>query len=213
MRTSLEANYQSHHQSKRRGGFAILEKERGELFRNLIGSGKDVLDLGCRDGVLTRYFTEHNRVTGADIDSVALQVAQSSLGIQTLHFDIQSDTWPVNPASFDVVAAGELLEHVYFPEQVIAKIRDIIRPGGVFVGSVPHAFALKNRLKYALAVKRGTPLEDPMHINHFSWKEMEALLAKYFTYVRLIPLGNNHLGLKTAMPSLFAYGIAFQCTK
>ena len=117
MSNTLENVYREHHHGRRRGGFAILEKERGELFNKLVGKGKKVLDLGCRDGVLTKYFTEGNDVTGADIDSQALEEAGRNLGIKTIHFDIQDEQWPIEPNSFDVVVAGELLEHVYFPEK------------------------------------------------------------------------------------------------
>src|SRR3989338_6896129 len=103
MTQSLEQNYQKHHSDRRRGGFAILEKERGALFKKLVGTGKKVLDLGCRDGVITKYFIESNDVTAADIDSAALENIQKNLGVKTLHFDIQSDSWPVQPESFDMV--------------------------------------------------------------------------------------------------------------
>src|SRR3989338_2279364 len=115
MTQSLEQNYQKHHSDRRRGGFAILEKERGVLFKKLVGTGKKVLDLGCRDGVITKYFVEGNDVTGADIDSSSLKNVQKNFGIEILHFDVQSDDWPIQSESFDVVVAGELLEHLYFP--------------------------------------------------------------------------------------------------
>src|SRR3989344_3980368 len=99
----LENIYQEHHRGKRRGGFAMLEKERGALFKKLIGTGKKVLDLGCRDGVITKYFVEGNDVTGADIDSEALKNVQKNFGIEILHFDVQSDDWPIQSESFDVV--------------------------------------------------------------------------------------------------------------
>ena len=178
MTQSLEQNYQKHHSDRRRGGFAILEKERGVLFKKLVGTGKKVLDLGCRDGVITKYFVEGNDVTGADIDSSSLESINKNLGVKTLHLDIQSDSWPIQPESFDAVVAGELLEHLYFPAEVVARVNKILKPGGLFVGSVPNAYALKNRIKYLFAIKRGTPLEDPMHINQFSWQELEEILNK-----------------------------------
>lgn len=213
MSNTLENVYREHHHSKRRGRFAILEKERGELFQKLIGQEKKVLDLGCRDGVITKYFIKDNDVTGNDIDSEALAEAGHSLGIKTLHFDIQDGKWPVEPNSFDVVVAGELLEHVYFPEKVIQKVSEILKPGGYFIGSVPHAFALKNRVRYLFNIKKGTPLEDAMHVNHFAWNEFKSLLAGSFKEVTLYPLGRSYGGLKSKIPALFAYAIAFKARK
>src|SRR3989344_3665808 len=209
MTQSLEQNYQKHHSDRRRGGFAILEKERGVLFKKLVGTGKKVLDLGCRDGVITKYFVEGNDVTGADIDSSSLESINKNLGVKTLHLDIQSDSWPIQPESFDAVVAGELLEHLYFPAEVVARVNKILKPGGLFVGSVPNAFALKNRLKYLFAIKRGTPLEDPMHINQFSWQELRSILNRNFTEVKLYPLGKKYFGLAEKFPALLAHSIAF----
>jgi len=213
MTQSLEQNYQKHHSDRRRGGFAILEKERGVLFKKLVGTGKKVLDLGCRDGVITKYFVEGNDVTGADIDSSSLESINKNLGVKTLHLDIQSDSWPIQPESFDAVVAGELLEHLYFPAEVVARVNKILKPGGLFVGSVPNAYALKNRIKYLFAIKRGTPLEDPMHINQFSWQELEEILKSNFTGVKLYPLGNPHHGFTGKFPAFLAHSIAFYAKK
>lgn len=209
----LEEVYKKHHSDRRREGFAILEKERGVLFKKFIGTGKKVLDLGCRDGVITKYFIEGNDVVGVDIDSAALENIQRNLSIEALHFDVQSDNWLVQPESFDVVVAGELLEHVYFPEEIVQKINKILKSGGLFIGSVPNAFALKNRIKYLFAVKRGTPLEDPMHINQFSWQELRELLGSNFKDIELFPLGKKYFGLTDKFPGLLAHSIAFCARK
>ena len=209
MTDTLENVYREHHHDKKRGGFAILEKERGALFKKLVGTGKKILDLGCRDGVITKYFVEGNNVTGVDIDSAALESIQKNFGIKTTHLDVQLENWPIQPESFDIVVAGELLEHVYFPAKVIAKVSRILKFGGLFVGSVPNAFALKNRIKYLFAVKSGTPLEDPMHINQFSWQELRSILNRNFTEVKLYPLGKKYFGLAEKFPALLSHSIAF----
>lgn len=213
MGQSLEQVYKKHHDDRRRSGFAILEKERGALFKKLVGTGKKVLDLGCRDGVITKYFVEGNDVTGADIDSGSLESINKNLGIKTLHLDIHSDNWPIQSESFDVAVAGELLEHLYFPAEVVARVSKILKPGGLFIGSVPNAFALKNRIKYLFAIKRGTPLKDPMHINQFSWRELGEILNISFSEVKLFPLGKKHYGLTDKFPALLAHSIAFSARK
>jgi 2-polyprenyl-3-methyl-5-hydroxy-6-metoxy-1,4-benzoquinol methylase len=213
MNSSLENVYREHHHGKRRGGFASLEKERGELFKKLVGKGKKVLDIGCRDGVLTKYFIEGNDVTGTDIDSVVLEEAARSLGIKTVHFDLQEDQWPIEPNSFDAVVAGELLEHVYFPEKVIEKVHTVLKSGGVFVGSVPNAFSLINRVRLFMGKKAGTPLKDPMHINHFKLSELEAIFKRHFSQVEFFGLGNKHFGLRDYSPNFFSYSLAFRTSK
>ena len=73
---SLQKLYQSHHKSGSRLHQSLLETVRGELLSRWIGKDKKVLDLGCRDGTLTRHFVNKNQVTGADIDVDALKFAK-----------------------------------------------------------------------------------------------------------------------------------------
>ena len=152
---STEDLYRYHHRINAREGFSIIEQERGLLFRRLIGTGKKILDIGCRDGTLTRHFLEGNDVTGADTDSRALARA-AERGIRTVQFDFNDADWPLQPESFDVVVAAEVIEHLYFPERVLGRIVKLLKPGGVLVGSVPNAFSLKCRLRYLFGSKRGT---------------------------------------------------------
>ena len=81
----LKLIYSNHHKEKQRLGFIFGGEERGLLFTEWIGSGKFILDVGCRDGSLTKYFLSGNQVIGADIDSEALQLAERDLGIQTIY--------------------------------------------------------------------------------------------------------------------------------
>ncbi|OGN41700.1 MAG: hypothetical protein A2606_02675 [Candidatus Yanofskybacteria bacterium RIFOXYD1_FULL_42_10] len=208
-----EQIYHRHHQERRRESFAIFETERGKLFKALIGTGKKILDLGCRDGIITKYFAEGNDVIGADIDAGALEKAKSALNIKTVHFDLNQTIWPLENNYFDVVVAAEIIEHLFFPNVVLGRISKFIKPGGMIIGSVPNAFSIKCRLKYALADKRGTPLQDPMHINQFSWREFKNLLKNNFSQVNLFPLGKKYYGLAGVFPGLLVHSIAFSARK
>jgi 2-polyprenyl-3-methyl-5-hydroxy-6-metoxy-1,4-benzoquinol methylase len=147
-------------------------------------------------------------VTGADIDTHALARAADSLGIRTVRMDFNAQQWPLQPASFDVVVAAEVLEHLFHPAAVLDRIASLLRSDGMLVGSVPNAFSLKCRLRYLMAKKRGTPLADPMHINQFGWHEFRRLLHGTFANVRLYPLGRWER-LTRFSPSLFSFGIGF----
>lgn len=207
----LETVYQAHH--KRRGdGFAILLKERGAFLRKHIGTGKNILDIGCRDGQLTREYMKGNTVTGADIDSGALARAKE-LGVETVHADLNGD-WSFTTDSFDVVVACEFLEHIYFPSVIFEKVEKVLKSGGKFVGTVPHAYSLQSRIKFLLGIKRGTPLEDPTHINHFTFKEFKNLLADRFDLVEItghVPA--RYKLFSKVFPTLFIHDIMFAVKK
>jgi 2-polyprenyl-3-methyl-5-hydroxy-6-metoxy-1,4-benzoquinol methylase len=189
MNESLKNIYETHHTTRREEGFSIMKGERGELLKSLIGRGKNVLDIGCRDGSLTQFFVEGNEVTGIDIDEQALAKAHKNLGIKVGSVDLNGDWKELSQQKFDVVVAGEVLEHVYYPDEISKKVKAHLTDSGVFIGSVPNAFNLKNRLRYAMGSKKHTPLSDPTHINHFTAKEMKEILQKHFSKVEVRGLG------------------------
>jgi 2-polyprenyl-3-methyl-5-hydroxy-6-metoxy-1,4-benzoquinol methylase len=206
--SSIQQIYESHHASKRSQGFSIMEKERGELLKKYVGTGKKVLDIGCRDGALTKWFTEGNDVLGVDVDTVSMKRAEEHLGIKTQFVDLNGDWSELAGQQFDVITAGEILEHLYYPEKVIAKVKNHLNPQGVFLGSIPNAYNLKNRLRYLTGKKRGTPLDDPTHITQFSAPELEKLLKDNFAEVKIFGLG-RYQKLSQLNPNLFAFDLFF----
>jgi SAM-dependent methyltransferase len=168
--------YGDHHRSHERGGFVFCGNERTPIFRQAVGTGKHVLDLGCRTGVLTSAFLDGNDVVGVDVDREALREARRR-GIETVWADVDEGL-PLADESFDAVVAGELLEHVRFPERVVEEVRRLLRPGGLFVGSVPNSYRLKSRLRF---LRGGTPqyMEDPTHLRMLNGRDMERLLSGF----------------------------------
>ena len=207
MSRALEAIYTSHHESTRGRGFVLMQEERGKFLREHITPGARVLDIGCRDGALTaEYLSTAGSVLGLDIDQGALRLAAEK-GIETKHVDL-NDALGVEPHAFDHVVAAEVIEHLYYPAEVFRKIAEALKPGGTLLGTVPNAFSLRHRLRYVMLEKRGTPLSDPTHINHFTVKELRSLLAEHFIDVEIIGAGRMGL-LAERLPQEFAFDLFF----
>src|SRR5919198_4997654 len=131
--------YEAHHRRSRSPHFIFGGPERAEIFRRYVGGpGRRVLDLGCRYGTLTVHYAPGNDVLGVDIDRHALAHA-AELGINVAWADVE-EPLPLDDNAFDVVVAGELLEHIRDPHALIQEVRRVLRPSGIFVGSVPNAF-------------------------------------------------------------------------
>jgi 2-polyprenyl-3-methyl-5-hydroxy-6-metoxy-1,4-benzoquinol methylase len=173
-----------------------------------VGVGKKVLDLGCRDGALTRHFLSGNTVEGVEIDAQAARQTREQLGIVVHECNLHESWGALGEKMYDVVVAGEVLEHLYYPERIIGEVRKRLTEGGIFVLTVPNAFSLKNRLRLLCARKKGTSLEDPTHINHFTVSEMHHLLKKKFSHVEVYGLG-RYRKLATWFPQWFAFDVLF----
>ena len=207
---SLKNIYESHHRNNRPENYSVLEKERADFFSDVLGKGKKILDIGCRNGVLTKHFMKGNDVLGVDIDEMSLSALSRDFGIRTIPMDLNGDWKELEKEKFDAIVAGEILEHLYYPEQVTEKIADHLVSSGIFVGSVPNAFSVKNRFRLLFGKKRHTSLGDPTHINHFLHQELKEILLKRFEEVRIEGLGRHSFLAKT-YPSLFAFDLAFVC--
>lgn len=197
----LSKRYAEHNRTERGAGFVFAGPEREALFKRYVGGpGRRVLDLGCRDGALTRTYLQGNEVVGVDADREALAAA-SKLGIETHWADLdQPLDFP--DEGFDVAVAGELLEHLRDPQRLVAEAGRVLRPGGTFVASVPNAYRLKRRLLFLIG---RPPDDDPTHLQMFSADDVRALLRGFedprlhFVAGRLVPLH----------PRLFANDIVF----
>ena len=200
----LSERYEEHHRERRDEGDFVFVPERIPLLVAAIGRGKRVLDLGCRSGALTRHFLEGNSVVGLDVDPVALDKA-AALGIEPVQANVE-EPLPFDDSSFDAVVAGELFEHLQFPDALVGEIRRVLRPGGVLAGSVPNAFRVQSRLRFL----RGRPPEDdPTHLRMFSPDAVRELLAG-LEDVELSFVGGRYTRLSAR---LFARDLVFTARK
>ncbi|HZF10347.1 MAG TPA: class I SAM-dependent methyltransferase [Thermoanaerobaculia bacterium] len=102
----------------------------------LIPPGSEVLEVGCGRGVTGQLLERELgcRVTGVELNPVVAEEAR-----QRLHAVLQGDiqTLPLDGA-FDVVLALELVEHLPASEPFLTRARQLLRPSGRLVLSIPN---------------------------------------------------------------------------
>jgi SAM-dependent methyltransferase len=191
MKNLLEKMYEDHHTRNGKYGFAHHLTSKGQLFSLSVGIGKMVLDLGCRDGILTEQYCAANTVTCVDIDERALQLCRDRLRVEVIQHDLNYPL-PFADHSFNVVVAADVLEHVFFGINFIREIRRVLVNDGVFLGSTPNAFYWTNRIRFALGTD---PYEflDTTHVRHFSLGSLSAMLSKEFDHQEIVPYGRHIL--------------------
>jgi SAM-dependent methyltransferase len=178
---------------QKRGKYDYLYggQDRRELLVRLVGTGREILELGCRAGNLTQHYALGNRVTGVDIDRNALKLFEERLGFRGHWVDLDSEPLPFANAAFDVVILSEVMEHLRFPQKVLGEIARVLRPDGQMVGSVPNAFRLRNRWRFLC----GRSFEsDPSHLRSYSIELLRRELAGCFDRIQLHPVSGHLLG-------------------
>jgi len=114
-------------------------------------AGKRVVDVGCGGGILSEAVAARGAtVVGIDLGEKALGVAQlhqletgSSVDYRLIAAEALAAEMP---ASFDVVACMELLEHVPDPAAIVSACATLAKPGGIVaistINRTPKAYAL-----------------------------------------------------------------------
>ena len=119
----------------------------GELGTDLVdwvGPGKfaarRVLDLGCGDGDLSRrLIAKGAKLFGID-SSPEMVAAARERGVQAQVYDardvgdIAAGAFPTEKADFDMVFTNATLHWVAEKDRVVAGVRRVLKPGGVFAG-------------------------------------------------------------------------------
>ena len=182
LRTKMLSDfYSDHHTTHNRRNQSVSEEKRSVIFKKWMGTNKKVLDLGCRDGRLTRHFIDQNEVVGLDIDKIALEECAKNLNIETKWVDFSIQI-PLQTSSFDVIVAGEVIEHLPCPSITIAEVSRILKPNGLFIGSVPNSYHIKNRLR----VLKGSLIDnDQTHLRAYNVNLLKHYLEKEFTIEEL----------------------------
>ena len=102
-------------------------------------TGMDLLDVGCGPASITADLAERvapGRVVALDAAAGALEAARKTLRDRGLSEQVEVTSGdvmalPFEDASFDVVHAHQVLQHLADPVGALAEMRRVTRPGGI----------------------------------------------------------------------------------
>jgi SAM-dependent methyltransferase len=153
-----------------------------------------LLDIGCGAGNLLQAARNNGwDAQGLDVSAGAVKHVRS-LGFEVFEGELQEAGFPSE--HFDVVTAAELLEHLVDPQPLLHEVARILRPGGLFWTTTPHARGLSGRL---LGLKWRC-VWPPEHLQLFSVRGLTKLLrGAGFRELRISTTGGNPIEIFHAM--------------
>jgi SAM-dependent methyltransferase len=140
--------------------------------------GKRVLDLGCGEGYGVDLLASRAReAVGVDLAPEALYHARRRYRKPNLRF-LYMDVYrlELERESFDVACSLQVIEHLHRPEDFLAEVSRILKPGGLCVLTTP------NRL--IISPGRETPV-NPFHIREYDLSQFRDLMSRHFAEVRI----------------------------
>lgn len=109
-----------------------------------------VLDLGCGQGVLLDALA--SRLPSARLVGIDAVAPPPGAAWTSVTGDI-AGSLPFADGAFDVVVAGEVIEHVPHPDLMLAEIRRVLAPHGRLVLSTPNIVGWANRVLVPLGIQ------------------------------------------------------------
>lgn len=165
-----------------------------------------VLELGCYMQItpLLQRFCGYREVRGAYVgklgltDHKTMQFPDGEFSCLVDHFDAERDPFPYPSEHFDLVIAGEIVEHMtYDPMHLLVESRRVLKDGGFLLVTTPNVGSLASVAKtldghdnpqiYFL-YKRPRPGEEPEigHVREYTAHELgEAVKSAGFEVLQL----------------------------
>lgn len=187
-------------------GFAV----RSRFLLAHVREGDRVLDAGCGEGRFAAELARAGaRVVAADVAEEPLRRARARHPELDLRLIDGEGSWELDDACFDVVWAGEVIEHVADTAAWLSEVRRVLRSGGRLLLSTPaHGPLVLARL--ALSTRAFAEHFDPLgdHLRFYSRRTLTALLGEFgFDEVRVAgrggPPGRRRLLLASAIRARF----------
>jgi len=110
------------------------------LFACQYAKGKRVLDIACGMGYAAPMLLEAGATsyTGADINPQLVELAQAAYGSDKASYTF-GDITTFDPGSrFDLITCFETIEHVSAYDQAMARMFELLEPGGTLLISSPN---------------------------------------------------------------------------
>lgn len=185
-----------------------------------IKPGSRVLDLGCGDGTLLRYLTDHKNVHayGLEISPAGIQACVAK-GVNVIEQNLDDGLKNFDDDSFDTVIMSQTLQTMRYPKAMLAEMTRIGKEGIVTIPNFGHWRArLQLLFRGRMPVSDLLPYEwyDTPNIHFCTFLDFEILCAEMNLEVvdkAVVAERSRGKGLSQLNPNLFGETGIFRVRK
>ena len=166
------------------------------------GTGLAVLDLGFGAGLLARRIRPACRyLAGVELDPEAAEEGAPFFD-ESLTGDLLEGVSGPWKELFDVIVAGDVLEHLPRPDVLLGSLRLLLGPDGVLLLSLPNVANITVRLGLLFGRFRYAPrgILDRTHLRFYTRKTGRALLEE--SGYRVLRIDATAMPVELAFPAL-----------
>jgi methionine biosynthesis protein MetW len=146
---------------------------------------KNILDIGCYDGTfLSLIKNRKNNFYGLEASDWGFHKSlEKGIGVQKYFFD-NLTALPYRDKFFDLVIAGEIIEHIFDTDFFLKEIHRILKLKGKLIISTPNVASLGRRLLLLFGLNpiievSPNELDSSGHIHYFTFDSLKNLLEKH----------------------------------
>ena len=165
-----------------------------QVSRLKLGHAPRTLDLGCGNGFFSGNLASLGcEVTGIDLSPEAVDLARNRYpGVSFATHDL-TQPLPLEDSTIDLAWCSEVLEHLFSPLGIAWEIRRVLKPGGVFLCTVPYHGLIKNIGIALFAFERHYDPTYP-HLRFFTRKSLSGIVEQAGLSVESVRTCGSGLG-------------------
>jgi len=153
------------------------------ILNNIPDKKLKILDIGCWDGSYAkRYFKNTNIVYGVESSKTSANRAKQK-GIIVKQGNYMEKSF-FNNMQFDIVVAGEIIEHVFDTDLFLKKVSNNLKDNGILIITTPNVASQPRRILLLLGINpileyRNIDKVTAGHIRYFTFSNLHSLLKEH----------------------------------
>ncbi len=140
-----------------------------------------VLEVGCGLGATLgaiKHKFPNSGVYGVEVVKNVAKLGSACFDI--ICADIEDAVLPYEKGFFDYIIFGDVLEHLKYPEAVLIKIKEYLKPDGCVIASIPNLMNAENiyQILHGFFPYEDSGIRDRTHLRFFTFAEIECMMQR-----------------------------------